>query len=275
MKQNTILVLLLLTVALFSPSAFAMGGSAQEEEGQVNTKVITPEVTAEAKPLLSSQEVAAIELEKSQTELNSLENEREKLDNYLDYLNKKYMKAKMARDEKKASQLKTLEGATFAQENEVLKKIADIRKKYPDIQPSSSSSAVASNIVYHDVEMGDTLVSISKKYYGSPDYYRQIAKLNNITDISNIPQGARLKIDLGLKKTEKPAGMEAAKQSEIVYHVVAAGDTLMSISRKYFDGSPSYYKEIAEMNGLIGYELKIGMTLKVDKSLKKPDQPKL
>ncbi len=283
MKQSAIFALILLSVVLVSPAAFAMGGPAIEEEPQPT--VATPEVeviphasSVEVMPnALSSQETAAADLEKAQTELNSLENEREKLDNYLEYLNKKIMKAKAARDGKKASQLKTLEGGASAQENAVLKKIADIREKYPDLQPSSPQATAESNIVYHDVEMGDTLASISTKYYGSPDYYMEIAKLNNIKNVGYVPQGTRLKIDLSIKKSGMPAvaSAETPKESAIVYHTVAAGDTLMSISRKYFNGSASYYKEIAEMNGLTDYSLKIGMKLKIDKNLKKPAQPKL
>ena len=171
-----------------------------------------------------------------------------------------------------------------AKKKKILYEITIIKNKYPDIQPATGSEQAeqpkisGSGIVYHDVEMGDTLVSISKKYYGSPDYYMEIAKLNNIKNIGYVAQGTRLKIDLSLKKSEMPAPAAAAatpQESAIVYHVVAAGDTLMSISRKYFDGSASYYKDIAEMNGLTDYNLKIGMRLKIDKSFKKPTQPKL
>lgn len=55
--------------------------------------------------------------------------------------------------------------------------------------------------------------------------------------------------------------------SRIIYHVVAAGDTLMSISRKYFNGSASYYKKIAKTNGITDpRRLKVGMRLKIYKT---------
>jgi nucleoid-associated protein YgaU len=278
MKQGKIILLAFIIAILMSPGVFAMGGPAQEEEGQEAPKAEAPAAAA-TNEAVSAETTPAGELTKAWIKLPLLEARREKVEKYLDVLSKKIVKAKAAGDEKKAAELQVEERQVSAEEKKILQKITAIRTKYPDLQPvATSEGASGSNIVYHDVEMGDTLVSISKKYFDSPDYYMEIAKMNDIKDIEYVPQGTRLKIDLSLKKSEKPAAATAeaaAQESEIVYHVVAAGDTLMSISREYFDGSPSYYKEIAEINGLTDYNLKIGMNLKIDKSLKKAPQPKL
>ena len=137
--------------------------------------------------------------------------------------------------------------------------------------------------------MGDTLMSISRKYFDTPAYYKDIAKMNNIADIRYLPQGTKLMIDLNLKggkaaavvAPKKAAPKPSVKPSEkpstggIVYHVVMPKDTLMSISRQYFNGSASYYKEIMEWNGLTDPSLKNGMKLKIDTSLKKESKPVL
>jgi nucleoid-associated protein YgaU len=291
MKQGKIILLSFVIAVLMSPAVFAMGGPAQEEEGQITPSPAPAPATVEVQPAAPTNEAVSpevksyvLEFEKARLELPSLEARREKVDKYLDVLSKKIIMAKGSGDAKKAGELQATERQMSAEEKKIIQKITVIRAKFPDIQagagPAQAQAETSgSGIVYHDVEMGDTLVSISRKYFGSPDYYMEIAKMNNIKNVWYVAQGTRLKIDLSLKKSEMPAPAAAAvaapQESAIVYHVVAAGDTLMSISRTYFDGSASYYKDIAEMNELTDYNLKIGMRLKIDKSFKKPAQPKL
>lgn len=275
----------------FASFSYAMGGPAVEVPEQATAEVQQP----------ASGEAMPGGIESAKTELTSLEAQRENTENYLDVLNKKIIKAKMSGDAKKLSDLKAAERMMADRDNKILQKITAIRQKYPELLPAGSAEAAAttevsvkeekpsmptgrqagSNIVYHEVEMGDTLIGISRKYFGSPNYYREIAKMNNITDISNIPQGTRLMIDLnmagGKAGTAGAAQKVAPKPAAggIVYYVVMPKDTLMSISRKFFNGSASYYKEIAEMNGLTGTGLKVGMKLKIDTSLKKKSKPVL
>ena len=288
MKHSKVVLLVFIIAILMSPGVFAMGGPPQEE-GQEN---VPKGAMGEA---ISPEKASALELEKAWIELPLLEAWCQKADKYLDVLSKKITIATIAGDTKKADELKVVENQITDDENKIKTRIEIIKSKYPDLpvatleaseqaaQPVTSEAETSgtkipgSNIIYHEVQMGDTLVSISRKYFDSPDYYLEIAKMNDIKDVRYISQGTILKIDLGLKKSGIPsaAAAETANESEIVYHIVAAGDTLMSISREYFDGSASYYREIAEMNGLAGYDLKIGMRLKIDKSLKKAPQPKL
>jgi nucleoid-associated protein YgaU len=311
MKHAKTYCLSILLVIILCPVAFAMGGPAPEV--QEETPVMQP---AEANPVIVTKEAASGEMEKAKAELNSLESEREKIDSYLEDLNKKIIKAKTSKNSKQLAELQAKERAMTERQNKIAQRVLAIKQKYPDLKPAEKAEiqvvgaqvvpeeekleqveklgqdekteqaaapkAAGSNIVYHDVVMGDTLMSISRKYFDTPAYYKDIAKMNNINPIGALPQGSSLMIDLSLGggkvgtivKSQKIAPKPA--QSGIIYHTVVTGDTLMSISRQYFNGSPFYFKEIAEMNGITDLgQLRVGMKLKIDASLKKKIKPRL
>jgi nucleoid-associated protein YgaU len=261
----------------FASFSYAMGGPAVEVQEKTTAEVQQP----------ASGEALPGDIESAKTELTTLEAQREKTENYLEILNSKIINAKMAKDAKKISELQAAERIMADRNNKIVKRISAIRQKYPELQPAGKTGeatgeasikeeepqAAGANIVYHEVEMGDTLVGISRKYFGTPIYYREIATMNNIADTGNISQGTRLKIDLNMAQGHKFVPEPA--ESAVIYHVVMPGDTLMGISRKYFNGSASYYKEIAEMNGITGTGLKVGMKLKIDMSLMKKAKPEL
>lgn len=261
----------------FASFSFAMGGPAVEVQGKA-----TEEAKQEVQQPASGEALPG-DIESARTELTTLEAQREKTENYLEILNKKIINAKMAKDAKKVSELQAAERIMADRNNKIVKRISSIRQKYPEMQPAGKAGTEAtgevsvkeekpagSNIVYHEVEIGDTLVGISRKYFGTPVYYKEIARMNNISDAASISQGTRLMIDMNI------AGrMAVPAESAVVYYVVMPGDTLMGISRKYFNGSASYYKEIAEMNGIAGTGLKVGMKLKIDKDLIKKAKPAL
>jgi nucleoid-associated protein YgaU len=303
MKYRAILISAFIFAVLMAPAAFAMGGSAPETPKDVTAEVQT--LTSEAKPVAATAETSSVKTEPQspESELTSLEAQREKIDNFMESLNKKMIKAKTAGDTNKISELKAAERVMTDLENKIGQKIIVIKQKHPELKPAEEAGvmipekkekpgkpeqpkAETSNIVYHEVMMGDTLMSISRKYFGTPAYFRDIAKMNKITDMAYLPQGTNLIIDLNMKEG-KPGTAEATHKTSatkvapkpstggIVYYVVMPKDTLMSISRKYFNGSASYYKEIMELNGLADPSLKVGMKLKIDTSLKKTSKPAL
>jgi nucleoid-associated protein YgaU len=291
--------LTIFVVAISSAVAFAMGGPAPEEGATPG-----PTSTAEVQAVAPTTESAGGGVEQAKEELASLEAQREKIDNYLEALNKKIIKAKIAKDAKKISELQATEHDVSEYDNKIAQKISAIKEKYPELNTAENAGmetqaagqvqekfqpqiAAGHNIVYHDVVMGDTLMNISRKYFGTPVYYKDIAKMNNLDPHGSLSQGSSLKIDLNMgggkvgsietnkKAAPKPVAGLKPVAGGIVYHVVAKGDTLMSISREYFNGSASFYKEIAEMNGITGSGLKIGMKLKIDTGLKKTAKPAL
>lgn len=74
--------------------------------------------------------------------------------------------------------------------------------KQPVVPYEQTMTPVSSGkIIYHEVELGDTLMSISRRYYGNSSMYKDIAKLNNIPVGQGLKQGQLLKIDLGMKKS--------------------------------------------------------------------------
>lgn len=56
---------------------------------------------------------------------------------------------------------------------------------------------------------------------------------------------------------------KAVKKATYTLYTVQPGDTLMSISRKYFNGSASYYHDIMQINGLSDQSIKPGQKLKI------------
>jgi nucleoid-associated protein YgaU len=305
MRQNGTLILAFLIIVLISPVAFAMGGPPAQVPTE-ETTAIQPQ-TVEAKAVITTKEAESERLKKSETELTSLEAERQKIENYLEILNKKIIKAGQAKNAKKLSELWAIEKKMSDEEKKISKRILAIKEQHIELKPEEVAvpvklempkeaekpkvekplvekpKAIGRNIVYHDVVMGDTLISISRKYFGTPDYFREIAEMNNITDTAYLTQGTSLMIDLSMgggkvgavEQVQKAAPKPA--EGGIIYHVVAAGDTLMGISRQYFDGSELYYKDIAQMNGIAEpYLLEPGMKLKIDTNLmKKVEKPKL
>ncbi|MFH1683974.1 MAG: PorV/PorQ family protein [Candidatus Margulisiibacteriota bacterium] len=59
---------------------------------------------------------------------------------------------------------------------------------------------VEKKYVYHYVSRGETIFTISRKYYGNARFYKDIARLNNIKNVNRIVSGRYLKIDLTLKE---------------------------------------------------------------------------
>jgi nucleoid-associated protein YgaU len=306
MKYRAILISAFLFAVIMAPAAFAMGGSAPETPKDVTAEVQT--LTTEAKPVAATAETSSVKIvsQDPESELTSLEAQREKIYAFMEALNKKMIKAKTAGDTNKISELKAAERVMTDLDNKLGQKIIAIKQKHPELKPAEEAGvvipekkekpgkpeepkAVTSNIVYHEVMMGDTLMSISRKYFGTPAYFRDIAKMNKITDMAYLPQGTNLIIDLNMKEG-KPGTAEATHKTAasaikatpkpstggIVYYVVMPKDTLMSISRKFFNGSASYYKEIAQLNGIADLrQLKVGMKLKIDTGLKKVSKPSL
>ncbi len=112
--------------------------------------------------------------------------------------------------------------------------------------------------IIHEVEDDETLYSIAKRYGGS---VLNIIKHNQIVD-NRIEIGQTLSV-----LVEKDAPVQAntsimKHQSVTGIHLVEAGETLYSISKKY----DLKLKELRKWNGLTNNDISPGMLLKVDEA---------
>ncbi|KAB2917011.1 MAG: LysM peptidoglycan-binding domain-containing protein [Bacteroidetes bacterium] len=80
---------------------------------------------------------------------------------------------------------------------------------------------------YHEVQKGETLFSIAKKYNMTVD---ELKKLNNLGD-SPISVGTRLVVSKAEVKSENTKSETVT--TNFTYHTVAQGETLYAIARKY------------------------------------------
>lgn len=80
---------------------------------------------------------------------------------------------------------------------------------------------------YHEVQKGETLFSIAKKYNMTVD---ELKKLNNLGD-SPISVGMRLAVSKAEVKSENTKSETVT--TNFTYHTVAQGETLYAIARKY------------------------------------------
>ena len=139
----------------------------------------------------------------------------------------------------------------------------------------------------HVVSEGEDLWTISEKYYGTGYNWTDIASENDIVNPNEIEQGQKLSIPdveskLAINITETPI-LTVKEEVEIIptkeveetdepveyipgdgnMHVVSEGETLWSISEKYY-GTGFNWQEIAKINDLSGsYSIERGQELTI------------
>jgi len=114
--------------------------------------------------------------------------------------------------------------------------------------------------VTYMVQSGDTLYHIAMQFYHSDDYVDLIAEHNKLDKIEDLKAGTNLIIPA---IPENQAGNNNSTDKAVTHHTVGKGETLSSISRKYF-GDSSFAKTIAKYNHLSNNDVvKIGDVLKI------------
>ncbi|NOZ35703.1 MAG: LysM peptidoglycan-binding domain-containing protein [Chlorobi bacterium] len=106
----------------------------------------------------------------------------------------------------------------------------------------------------HKVKKGQTLYSLSKAYKVDQQEIIRINKLSNF----EIKSGQLLKIPYSKEYNNDTS-------PDFFYHKVIQGETLFSLSQKYYVG----VEEIIETNPVVKYGLKTGQILKIPNSFKK------
>ena len=236
MKLNKCLSLAFLSVVLISTAAFAMGGPAVEPSKKAPVTIQAQ--TTESQTINVSWESSTSE---AKNVLASLEVESDVYNGYLMVLNRKIIEAQKAGDLKKLSELNAMERDMSDHAGKVGLKISTIQKEHPELNP---------------VEENPVDLTGNTEEAGSSEL-----------DNSDATTAETAKKTAKPKQVKKPQSVKHV----IVYYVVKKGDTLKSISKKFFNGSDAYYKGIAQMNGITKVkQFKVGKKLKIDKSMKKP-----
>ncbi|HID62576.1 MAG TPA: LysM domain-containing protein [Anaerolineae bacterium] len=128
-------------------------------------------------------------------------------------------------------------------------------------EKSGQSKSPATSEKYK-VQSGDTLMGISRKLFnGDPQYWDEIADLNDIKAPYTIYPGQELKLPKKGKETVQASAQSQASTPKT--YTVQSGDCLMGIARELL-GDPHRWREIADLNG-IGppYTIYPGRELKV------------
>jgi len=142
-------------------------------------------------------------------------------------------------------------------------------------------------VMVYTVKRGDTLSTISKKFYGTSTKWQKIMKANSIRDEYNVPAGKKIIIPdvkpepkMSEEDTDLPdlSNLPSADDTpslpdtgESKIHTVAEGETLWSIAQLYF-GDGMKFKDIKRANQSInpdriiaGQKIKIpGITINAD-----------
>ena len=142
----------------------------------------------------------------------------------------------------------------------------------------SSTASTASSETVHTVASGETLSGIAKRYLGSENAWRAIAKANPTVDPTAMKIGTKLKIPAresgSVASSGSSSGGSATTASRTTapstsgasgdMHTVASGDTLASIARRYY-GNSKHWQRIYDANrSVIGSDpaaLKVGQKL--------------
>lgn len=132
----------------------------------------------------------------------------------------------------------------------------------------------------YETQLEDTLTSISRKFYGTPNQWRLIAKANNIAKPENMPRNKVLIIPApptgaGTTSTQASTQPVATQQPTTTQaeqpvsaggsyqHLVERDDNLWNIAKKYY-GKGHLYKKIVEANpGLNPNKLPVGKKITI------------
>lgn len=127
------------------------------------------------------------------------------------------------------------------------------KKATPKPTPKSAPKTNVSSKSYHQVQRGETLYSIAKRYGQN---YRDIATWNHLTPRYDLAVGQRLVVS-GASHQTKPSAATTPKSASKQKYVVQRGDTLYNIAKR-FGYSMS---DIKSWNSLSTDEVPLGKTL--------------
>jgi nucleoid-associated protein YgaU len=126
---------------------------------------------------------------------------------------------------------------------------------------------------FHDVQSGESLTSICRRYYGDASLLEELARFNDLSNPNLLRAGRRLRIpeatDLvrgrPANSTSTPSARHPAGAPEPRTYTVREGDSLSEIAQRLL-GSARFYKAIYECNRDVlrsPDDIRVGMVLKI------------
>ncbi|MFH5182368.1 LysM peptidoglycan-binding domain-containing protein [Paenibacillus sp. TAB 01] len=156
---------------------------------------------------------------------------------------------------------------------------ANVKPSEDKVQTSAATVSTNPQSSTYRVKNGDTLYSISLAFYNTGDYVQLLADTNHLQSSGMLKEGQQLEIPYLPPADAKKAGSKAnvaangstsssdaaqraiSDNGKMINHVVKSGESLSSISQKYF-GSPNFTEFIALLNNRSAdAPLKVGETL--------------
>lgn len=131
-------------------------------------------------------------------------------------------------------------------------------------------AVIAPQFTIHTIQRGETIASISRKYYGTSSHASAIARANPFADPERLRPGRTLRIPKdpsniqGIPTGEPPEEPPTAGGQSRAY-VIRSGDTLSGISQKMY-GTTRHADAIYQANRSIlksPDDLRIGVTLTI------------
>ena len=133
-------------------------------------------------------------------------------------------------------------------------------KRVPEIQKEAEQKKAEEQAALgqkHAVAAGESLWTISEKYYKSGYNWVDLQKANNLTDADAIEVGQELTIP-NVTPIPPQGEITSTSTEEIAKpqtYTVMHGDTLWSISMKFYSGDGYQWSKIAQANSLANPDL--------------------
>ncbi len=146
-------------------------------------------------------------------------------------------------------------------------RVGQVLKLPPDATTTSAPPPESSAPQTYQVQPGDSLIRIAQTTLGDGNRWREIAKLNDITNARDIRIGQVLRIpsqsSAGGSTGSVESPTESPKVSANQTYTVQAGDSLIRIAQKTL-GNGNRWREIAKLNNITNArDIRVGQVLKL------------
>ena len=147
-----------------------------------------------------------------------------------------------------------------------------IALKYRPDHPGASKMLVsrqpekAPEYVLHQIQPGESLSMVAKKYYGDYKKYNLIARYNGIEDATKVKPGQIIKIpNAGQENMPAVGNQDALKKADFVLHKIQPGQSISRLAQIYY-GDYRKFHLIAQYNRMDdATQVKVGDVIKIPK----------